>query len=56
MPEWQASPATNEAALLALEVYRDKRAAAEANGEVPATAHQTAKQQAVKAYNTLLQE
>ena len=56
VPEWQASPATNEAALLALEVYRDKRAAAEANGEVPATAHQTAKQQAVKAYNTLLQE
>ena len=56
VPEWQASPATNEAALLALEVYRDKRAAAEANGEVPATAHQTAKQQAVKAYKTLLQE
>jgi hypothetical protein len=55
VPEWQASPATNEAALLALEVYRDKRAAAEANGAKPPAAHQTAKKEAVKAYNTLLE-
>jgi hypothetical protein len=56
VPEWQASPAANEAALLALEVYRDKRAAAEAARAAPPAAHQTAKQEAVKAYKTLLQE
>lgn len=56
VPEWQPSPATNEAALLALEVYRDKRAAAEAGGDELKVAHQTAKKEAVKAYKTLLEE
>ena len=56
VPEWQPSPATNEAALLALEMYRDKRVQAEADGAEPTAAHQTAKLAALKAYNTLLQE
>lgn len=56
VPEWRPSPATNEAVLLTLEVYRDKRAAAEAGGEAPPAAHATAKQAALDAHKVVLQE
>ena len=56
VPEWQPSPATNAALLMALEVYRDKRVAAEAGGDAAMAAHAVAKKNAVNAYRTMLQE
>jgi hypothetical protein len=54
--DWRPAPTANTAMLLALEVYRDKRAAAEADGEKLKAAHQTAKQEALEAYKALLEE
>ena len=56
VPEWQPSPATNAALLMALEFYRDKRVAAEAGGDASMAAHAVAKKNAVNAYRTMLQE
>lgn len=56
VPDWLPAPKANTALLRALEVYRDKRTAAEADGNVPAVAHQSAKQQALDAYQELLKE
>lgn len=53
---WLPAPKTNTALLRALEVYRDKRSAAEADGEAPPAAHAVAKGEAVGAYKALLQE
>lgn len=49
-PEWKPAPGSNKAMLHALEVYRDKRAAAEARGEA---ARDFAKLEALQAWNAV---
>ncbi|MBX7254040.1 MAG: hypothetical protein K1X50_18830 [Candidatus Promineofilum sp.] len=53
VPDWLPAPKVNEALLLALEVYRDKRAAVEAEGEAAADAHKAAKSVALSAYSAM---
>lgn len=48
---WKPSVKSNGALLVALEVYRDKRQAAEGRGEAAGAAHQFAKKEAMGAYN-----
>ena len=50
VPGWKAGRA-NGAMLAALEVYREKRSAAEGRGEAAAAAHAFAKREAMNAYN-----
>lgn len=56
IPDWKPSPQANAALLLALEVYRDKRAGSERRGEGTTAAHNFAKHEALTAYRTMLQE
>lgn len=51
VPAWKPSPQSNGAMLHALEVYRDKRAAAEGRGEASTAASAFAKKEAMNAYN-----
>ena len=52
-PDWKPAPRSNTALLLALEVYRDKRAAAETRGEAARAAHDFAKLEALQAWNAV---
>ena len=56
LPEWTPSPKANEALLLALEVYRDKRSQAEKRGEAARPAHEFAALEARNAYNKAIKE
>ena len=49
-PEWRPSTRGNEATLLALEVYRDKRGQAEGRGEATREAHVFAQREARNRY------
>ena len=51
VPGWKPGERANAAMLAALEVYRDKRNAAEGRGEAPGAAHAFAKREAMGAYN-----
>lgn len=51
VPGWQPGPRSNAAMLAALEVYRDKRAAAGRRGEASPAAHHFAKREGRSAYN-----
>lgn len=54
VPDWTPTPATNEAMLLCLEVYRDKRAEAQGRGSAAADAHTFAKIEALRAYSATI--
>lgn len=54
VPDWTPTPATNEAMLLCLEVYRDKRAEAQGRGTAAAEAHIFAKMEALRAYSATI--
>lgn len=56
VPGWKPGGRANEAMLTALEVYRDKRQAAEGRGEATAAAHSFAKREAMNAYNKVIKE
>lgn len=56
VPSWLPAPRANEAVLLALEVYRDRRNEAEAGGQAAAEAHKVAKEAALAAYQVMTQE
>jgi len=51
VPAWKPSPRTNGAMLAALEVYREKRTAAEGRGEAARAAHEFALREARSEYN-----
>lgn len=51
VPGWKPGEKSNAAMLAALEVYREKRSAAEGRGEAPGPAHAFAKREAMGAYN-----
>ena len=51
VPGWKPSTRSNGAMLAALEVYRDKRHAAEGRGEASSDAHAFAKREAMSVYN-----
>lgn len=54
VPGWKPGERPNEAMVKALEVYREKRQAAEGRGESPGAAHAFAKREAMAAYNRVV--